>query len=113
MQALGEVYANGATVMVRVDECNDHREGADNSKLSDDLRLYIPETVCRFSTDISVRMNKIPCHRGGNARCANVVEECRCAGEDSWARADLLEQGPTICVRFACKDDTKRHTELS
>ena len=98
--------------MIGVDECNDHREGADKPELGDDLRLYIPKSVRRFRTDISVRMNQIPCHWGGNTRRANVVKECPCAGEDSRARAHFLEQGSTIRVRVAGEDDTKWHTEL-
>jgi hypothetical protein len=35
MQALGEVYADGATVMIGMDERNNHRKGADNPQLND------------------------------------------------------------------------------
>ncbi len=101
-QALGEVYADGVTVMIGMDKRNNHRKGADNPQLNDDLHLYLPETVCWLRTGVSVQVNYTPCHWGGNARCANVVKECQCAGKDSGAQADLLEQGSTIRVRVAC-----------
>jgi hypothetical protein len=62
-QLLGKVDADGAAVMIGVNEHHDHQKGAYCMELEDDMRLDLPKTVCWSRAHIPMGMDQITCQQ--------------------------------------------------